>query len=157
MDEVIARVAAAAGVSEDVARQAVAHILAFLRKEGPAGPVDEVMAKIPGASDLAATAAEDGGGGGLLGALGGLMGGGGGIMALAGKLSSLGLGMGEMQALGRLSHPGVVRVTDFIVEGELRAIVMELLSGVNGKELVRRQGPLPVPTAAGGDLSGSSP
>ena len=100
MDEVIARVAAAAGVSEDVARQAVAHILAFLRKEGPAGPVGEVMAKIPGASDLADTAADGGGGGGMLGALGGLMGGGG-IMGLAGKLSSLGLGMGEMQTVGK--------------------------------------------------------
>ncbi len=100
MDEIVTRVAAAAGVSADTAQQAVSEILAFIRKEGPAGPVDELLAKVPGGEALAASAQEQSGGG-LMGALGGLMGGGGGLMALAGKLGSLGLGMGEMQTVGK--------------------------------------------------------
>ena len=98
MEELFERVAQAAGIEAGTARQAVAQILAFLQKEGPADAVNEVMAKLPGASELAATASE-GSGGGLMGALGGLMGGG--LMGLAGKLGSLGLGMGEMQTVGR--------------------------------------------------------
>jgi hypothetical protein len=100
MDELINRVAQAAGIDADTARQAVGQILAFLQKEGPADAVAEVMAKLPGAQELAASQDESGSGGGLMGALGGLMGGGG-LMALAGKLSGLGLGMGEMQTVGR--------------------------------------------------------
>ena len=99
MEELIDRVAQAAGIEAGTARQAVAQILAFLQKEGPAATVKEVMAKLPGAEELAATAGE-GSGGGLMGALGGLMGGGG-LLGLAGKLGSLGLGMGEMQTVGR--------------------------------------------------------
>jgi hypothetical protein len=99
MQEIISRVAAAAGIGEDVAKQAVSQILAFVQKEGPAGPVAEMMSKIPGASDLAAEAG-GGGGGGMMGAIGGLMGGGG-IMGLAGKLTGMGLGMGEMQSVGK--------------------------------------------------------
>jgi hypothetical protein len=99
MEELIERVAQAAGIEAGTARQAVAQILAFLQKEGPADTVNEVMEKLPGASELAATAT-DGGSGGLMGALGGMMGGGG-LMALAGKLGALGLGMGEMQTVGR--------------------------------------------------------
>ena len=98
MEELIERVAQAAGIEAGTARQAVAQILAFLQKEGPADAVNEVIAKLPGATELAATASE-GSGGGLMGALGGLMGGG--LMGLAGKLGSLGLGMGEMQTVGR--------------------------------------------------------
>ncbi len=101
MNELVSRVATAAGVSEDTAQQAVAQILAFVKKEGPAGPVADMLAKIPGAGDLAASAEDEGGGGGMMGMLGGMMGGGGGLMALAGKLGSLGLGMGEMQTVGK--------------------------------------------------------
>ena len=86
MEELIDRVAQAAGIEAGTARQAVAQILAFLQKEGPAATVKEVMAKLPGAEELAATAGEDSGGG---------------LMGLAGKLGSLGLGMGEMQTVGR--------------------------------------------------------
>ena len=101
MEEIISRVAAAAGIDNDTAKNAVAEILAFVKKEAPEGPVSEMLAKIPGGEALAATVAGEGGGGGLMGALGGLMGGGGGLMALAGKLTGLGLGMGEMQSVGK--------------------------------------------------------
>jgi len=96
MDELIARIAAASGVEPEVARKAVGMILDFLRKEGPKAEVDELFASVPGASEAAA-AAENAGGAliGLVGALGG------GLMGLAGRLSGLGLGMGEMQAVGR--------------------------------------------------------
>ena len=96
MDELIARVTAAAGIDPEMARKAVGIIFAFMKKEGPAAEVQQVMDKVPGAEALAA---EHGGGGG--GLLGGLMGGGGGLMALAGKLTGAGLGMGEMQAVGK--------------------------------------------------------
>jgi hypothetical protein len=101
MEEIISRVAAAAGIDNDTAKNAVAEILAFVKKEAPEGPVGEMLAKIPGGEALAASVAGEGGGGGLMGALGGLMGGGGGLMALAGKLMGLGLGMGEMQSVGK--------------------------------------------------------
>lgn len=105
MDELIDRVAQAAGIDAGVARQAVAQILAFLQKEVPADTATAIMAQVPGAQELAATAPATGSG--LMGALGGLMGSGsGGLMALAGQLTSLGLGMGEMQSIGRevLAH-----------------------------------------------------
>jgi hypothetical protein len=99
MEELIGRVAAAAGIDAELAQKAVAEILAFLKKEAPEGPMNEVLAKIPGASEAAA-AAGGGSGGGLMGALGGMMGGGG-LMGLAGKLTGLGLGMGDMQSVGK--------------------------------------------------------
>ena len=90
MEELIGRVSAAAGIEPDVAQKSIGVILNFLRKEGPAGPVGELMSALPGAEAAADSAA---GGGGMTG--------GGGLMALAGQLSSAGLGMGEMSAVGK--------------------------------------------------------
>jgi hypothetical protein len=39
MDELIARVSAAVGVDAEVAKTAIGHVLAFLQKELPEGPV----------------------------------------------------------------------------------------------------------------------
>lgn len=94
MQDIIDRIAGAAGIDPNLARQAVGVILAFLQKEGPTDKVNELMGAIPGASELAAEHAGGGGGGGF-----NLFGGG--LMGLAGQLSSLGLGMGEMQSVGR--------------------------------------------------------
>ena len=91
MEELIGRVSAAAGIEPDVAQKSIGVILNFLRKEGPAGPVGELMSALPGAEAAADSAA--GGSGGMMG--------GGGLMALAGQLSSAGLGMGEMSAVGK--------------------------------------------------------
>lgn len=93
MQDLIARVATASGLEPDIAEQAIGKILAFLQKEGPTEDVARVLAAIPGAADLAEAHA-GGGGGGLMGMLGG------GLMGLAGQLSGLGLGMGEMQSVG---------------------------------------------------------
>jgi hypothetical protein len=96
MEDLIARIAAAAGVEPEIAKKAVEMILAFLRKEGPQAEVDALFAAVPGAAE-AAGAGSNGGGAlnGLIGAIGG------GVMGLAGRLTSLGLGMSEMQTIGR--------------------------------------------------------
>lgn len=98
MDELIARVSAAIGVDAGVAKTAIGHVLAFLQKELPEGPVSEFLDKVAGARDAVDAAGAEGesGGGGLLG---GLMSGG--LMGLAGKLNGLGLDMGQIQKLGR--------------------------------------------------------
>ena len=102
MEELIDRVSTAAGIEPETAQKAIGIILNFLQKEGPADEVNKVMEALPGAREAAAGAAVDegqsGGGGGLLG---GLMGGGGGLMGLASQLTGIGLGMGEMQTVGK--------------------------------------------------------
>lgn len=87
MDELIARIVTNAGVEPEIAGKSVGMILAFLRKEGPKDEVDALFAALPGAAE--ASAVEESGTG--LGE---------GLMGLAGQLMGLGLGMGEMQAIG---------------------------------------------------------
>ncbi|WP_249695699.1 DUF2267 domain-containing protein [Stappia sp. WLB 29] len=103
MDELIGRVAAAAGIREDLARQAIGIILKFLDRDGPPDAVAQVLAALPGASQLMAE--QGGGGGGLLdslaGKLGGSIGGGMGAMAALNELTNAGLDMGEVQAVTR--------------------------------------------------------
>jgi hypothetical protein len=99
MEELIARVVARTGLDPELASKAVGIIFAFLQKEAPAEEVTKMFAALPGAEALAAANADTGGGGGLMGAIGGMMGGGG-LMALAGKLTGAGVGMGQMQGLG---------------------------------------------------------
>ena len=105
MGELIARISQVAGTDPATTKQALAEILAFLQKEAPPELINQVFAKIPGAQEAVSSlgaADAGGGGGGLMGALGGLMGGGGGgVMGLAGKLMGMGLGMGEMQTIGK--------------------------------------------------------
>lgn len=99
MDELIARISAAAGLDAATATKAIGIVFAFLRKEAPAEDVAAMFAALPGAEALAD--AEAGAkSGGVMGAIGGLMGGGG-IMALAGQLGAAGLSMDQMSTLGR--------------------------------------------------------
>ncbi len=98
MEDLIARITAAVGIEPEIAKKSVETILAFLRKEGPRAEIDALFAAVPGAAE----AAEEGSGESGGGAMGGLMGAmGGGLMGLAGRLTSLGLDMGEMQTVGR--------------------------------------------------------
>ncbi len=102
MDAFIADVAEKAGINPDVARVAIGEILLFLEKEAPASHFTSLIENMPGASQLVTEAQADkteptGGFGSLLS----MVGGGGGIMGLAGKLSALGLGMGEMESVGK--------------------------------------------------------
>jgi hypothetical protein len=107
MEELIARISAALGVGPDTSRLAVGHVLSFFRKEFPDGPVTELIAKLPGAEEAiaaadAAPAADGGLLGGLLGGLGGFVGGSkGDLMALAGRLSSVGLSLDQSQTLAK--------------------------------------------------------
>jgi hypothetical protein len=98
MEDLIARIAAAAGVEPEIAKKSVEMILAFLRKEGPQAEVDALFAAVPGAAEAADAASGESGGGPLNGLIGAM---GGGIVGLAGRLTSLGLGIGEMQTIGR--------------------------------------------------------
>jgi len=98
MEDLTASIVAAAGVEPEIAKKSVETILAFLRKEGPKAEVDALFAAVPGAAEAADAAFGESDGGpldGLAGAIGG------GLMGLAGRLTSLGLGMGEMQTIGR--------------------------------------------------------
>ncbi|MCO5092534.1 DUF2267 domain-containing protein [Bosea sp. (in: a-proteobacteria)] len=97
MEELLARVAAAAGIDEGLAGKAIGIILAFLQKEGPAAEIGELMAALPGAQALAD--AEGGAKGGMLGAIGGMMGGG--VMALGGQLMGAGLSMDQIQRVSK--------------------------------------------------------
>jgi hypothetical protein len=94
MQEVINRVAEAAGIDAAKAEQAVGMVLAFLRKEAPSDQMEKLLGSMPGAAELA-DAQGGKSGGGLMGMFSG------GLMGLAGQLSGLGLGMGEMQSVGR--------------------------------------------------------
>ncbi|SNZ07023.1 DUF2267 domain-containing protein [Cohaesibacter gelatinilyticus] len=98
MDEIIERIASAAGISPDIAKTAVQIILKFLNKEAPDDKMSILFDALPGASDLVS---EDEGssGGGLLGGLMGSMGGMGGAMAAMNELNSAGLDMGQVQSV----------------------------------------------------------
>ena len=104
MDNLVADVSAETGLAPDVARKAVALILDFLKREAPE-ETKRLLDKAPDLNAIAATAST--GGEGMPGALRGLMGtssgamGGGGIMALGGDLMNLGLGMDQIQSVGR--------------------------------------------------------
>ncbi|MBK9083368.1 MAG: DUF2267 domain-containing protein [Rhizobiales bacterium] len=99
MDELIQRVAAAANLDAATAQKAVGIILGFLRKESDAPETAQLIAGLPGAEEAIAENA-GAAGGGLMGAVAGMMGGGG-LMGLASQLSSAGLGMLEMQTVGK--------------------------------------------------------
>ena len=100
MDELIARVVARAGIPADQAARAINLVLAFLKKEAPR-PFEELEQVMPEAEAAATSGAADKpSGGGLLGGLMDLMGGGG-LMGLAGQLTGIGLGTGEMTAVGK--------------------------------------------------------
>jgi len=91
MDELIGRLVANVGIDRDAAVKAVAVILDFLNKEGPAGAVQDLIGKMPGAAALLQNQPEDSGG---MFAMGGLMGAG-------SKMMAAGLSMGQVQAVTR--------------------------------------------------------
>jgi hypothetical protein len=106
MDNLIARVAAAAETTPETARQAVALMLDFLKREAPENAFEALVTKAPALGAIAATAHGSGGEGmgglfkGLMGTGSGAMGGGG-LMSLGGDLMGLGLGMEQIQAAGK--------------------------------------------------------
>jgi hypothetical protein len=101
MQELIDRVIAATGLPEDKASKALGIVLNLIQTQGNQVKVQELFGKLPGAAELARTQGGDGaghGGGGLLGMLaGGMMGG---PLAAISKLTSAGLSMDQIKALG---------------------------------------------------------
>ncbi|MBO0733930.1 MAG: DUF2267 domain-containing protein [Methylocapsa sp.] len=95
MEDLFNRIAEDAGIDKDKAQKAVSVILAFLRKEGPSADVDALFSAIPGAAGLAAGGESEEAPAGLAGMTGG------GLMVLGGQLTNLGLGMGQMQTIGK--------------------------------------------------------
>lgn len=53
----------------------------------------------------------------------------------------------EMEVVGRLDHPNIVRATDAGEVGGIHFLVMELINGVNLSHLLYRCGPLPIADA----------
>jgi hypothetical protein len=98
MDELLARVTKATGLEISVATKAIGIILAFLKKDGPPAEVEKLLAAMPGAERVLSQAQESGAAGGVAGALSGM---GGGVMALGTQLMGAGVGMSQMQPLGR--------------------------------------------------------
>jgi hypothetical protein len=107
MDNLIARVADAAGVAPDTARQAIALVAGFVQREAPKEAVEKLMSHAPALQSIVASVPGSGGEGmsggvkGLMGIAAGVMGGGGGLMALGGQLMGLGLDMGQIQTVGK--------------------------------------------------------
>lgn len=99
MEELIGRIVANVGVEPELAKTAIGLILGFLQKEGPQDKIESLMGALPGAAELVSQTHS--GGGGLMGAIGGMMGGGGGAMALMGQLTGAGLGMGDIQGVAK--------------------------------------------------------
>ena len=123
MDDFIRKIGESIGVEESVAKAALGHVLAFLQKELPEGPVAELIAKLPGSQDAIAAAASSPaeGLGAALGGLGGLIGGAtGDIMGLVGNLGSMGLGMGQMQ---KLAHEIFAHAEDLIGKENVDKII----------------------------------
>ena len=106
MENLVTRVAAAAGTTPDTARMAVALVLDFIGREAPEGALDNLLAKAPGLKAIIASAAATGGEGmggtvrGLMGAGAGAMGGGG-LMALGSDLMALGLDVSQFRRSAR--------------------------------------------------------
>ena len=94
MEEVLNRIATETGLTPEKAKEAVGHILAYMKAEGTDPAVETMIAETPGASEAIAAA---GGGGGMLGSVMGAFGGG--IMALGAKLMGLGLDMGQIRMI----------------------------------------------------------
>jgi hypothetical protein len=95
MQELIARIAQAAGIDAALAEKAIGIILGFLQKEGPTEQVTALIGQMPGAEDVIAAAS---GGGGLFGGLGSMMGG---VMGLGSQLMGAGLSMDQISTVGK--------------------------------------------------------
>jgi len=91
MDELIGRLVANVGVDQATAQKAVGIILQFLVKEGPADKVQSLLEKLPGAQAAIQAAPPDEGGGMF----------GGGVLAAGTRMMSVGLSMGQVQAVTR--------------------------------------------------------
>jgi hypothetical protein len=128
MENLIARVATAANVPPDTARQAVGLVVDFIKREAPEDAVDRLLAQAPALNAIAASGQAISGEGmgrfvkGLMGVAAGAMGGGG-IMALGSDLMGLGLDMGQMSTVGKEVFAYAREVAGDEVVGEISAAI----------------------------------
>ena len=128
MPNLIARVATAADTTPEVARQAVALVIDFIKRDAPDEAVHKLLDKAPGLKAIVASVNSTGGEGmgdtvkGLMGVSAGSMGGGG-IMALGSQLMGLGLGMGQIQTIGKEVFGYAREVAGDDVVGEITAAI----------------------------------
>jgi hypothetical protein len=128
MPNLIARVATAADTTPDVARQAVALVVDFIKRDAPEDAVSRLLEKVPGLKAIVASVNSTGGEGmgdtvkGLMGVSAGSMGGGG-IMALGSQLMGLGLNMTQIQTIGKETFAYAREVAGDEVVGEIAAAI----------------------------------
>lgn len=91
MDELLGRLVAGVGIDRTTAATAVAIIITFLIKEGPAEQVRALIASVPGCDAFLAQHSDAGTTGLSMG----------GIMGAGTKLMAAGLSMGQVQAVTR--------------------------------------------------------
>lgn len=128
MPNLIARVATAAETTPEVARQAIALVVDFIKRDAPEDAVNKLLEKAPGLKAIVASVHSTGGEGmgdtvkGLMGVSAGSMGGGG-IMALGTQLMGLGLGMGQIQTIGKEVFAYAREVAGDDAVGEIAAAI----------------------------------
>ena len=128
MDNLIARVAAAANTTPETARQAVAMIVDFLKREAPEDAIQVLTTKAPALNAIVASIHSAGGEGmgslvkGLMGTGSGAMGGGG-LMALGSGLMGLGLTMEQIQTAGKEVFAYARNAAGDDVVGEISAAI----------------------------------
>jgi len=128
MPNLIARVATAADTTPEIARQAIALVIDFIERDAPEDAVNKLLEKAPGLKAIVASVNSTGGEGmgetvkGLMGVSAGSMGGGG-IMALGNQLMGLGLGMGQIQTIGKEVFGYAREVAGDDVVGEVAAAI----------------------------------
>ena len=128
MDNLIARVAAAANTTPETARQAVAMIVDFLKREAPEDAIQALTTKAPALNAIVASIQNAGGEGmgplvkGLMGTGSGAMGGGG-LMALGSGLMGLGLTMEQIQTAGKEVFAYARNAAGDDVVGEISAAI----------------------------------
>ena len=121
MDELITRIVSNVGVDTATAREAVRIILSFLYQQGDREKVAALASNIPGAAEFMEATEDDSAS--TLGGLGGLMGGG--AMEVLGKLQSIGLGMGQIQAVTK-------ETVDFAREKAGADVVNDIVGSIPG-------------------------
>lgn len=85
MDELVEQISSNTGVDPATARRAVGIVFKFLLREGKGRQVHELIKSLPGSAEAVADAPDIGGG----------------VMGVFNSLTSVGLGMGEVQAVTR--------------------------------------------------------
>jgi len=128
MHNLIARVATAANIPPEIARKAVALIGDFIQREAPEEAVRDLFEKATEFPAIIASSTSTGGEGmgsglrGLMGVSSGAMGGGG-LMALGSELMGLGLGMDQIETVGREVFAFMREVAGDETVGEIAASI----------------------------------